>query len=373
VSKVVRTSSAVAAGVLAVSSWAVPAAFAAAATESASAGGYFSSTGVPDTGTDAGKPPNLTADADGVAPGHLAVAGGNGREQKVSFLRFDLLDLEFGSTITSARLTVPLAPDGDGNVNARPAPEKVRACPAGPEGFGGEDGAAIGDAPARLCDQASAPAEPSEDGKSYVFDLTAIAAGWADMNDGVALTVAEDASPFQVVFRPAEEATLSYEATPPADTSLPGGGAGTQPDFGNDTGSDGFAGGLGGGFDGGFDSGTDAGLGSGSFDDGGFGSVDSPVVSEGELPVPDGEATAAEPQVALSPAVPAGFGESLRPTASFWLGALLFAAVLALLSLIMGDPRLPAANARQSRLSQALQARDRGASRSGFGATPATF
>jgi hypothetical protein len=370
VSKVVRTSCAVAAGVLAVSSWAAPAAFAATATENASTGAYFSSTGVPDTGTDAGKPPNLTAEADGVAPGHLAVAGSNGEEQKVSFLRFDLLDLEFGSTITSARLTVPLAPSGDGNVHASPSPEKVRACPAGPEGFGGEDGAAIGVAPERLCDQASAPAEASEDGKSYVFDLTTIAAGWADMNDGVALTVAEDASPFQVVFRPAEEATLSYEATPPADASLPGGGSGAQPDFGGDTGSDDFAG----GFDGGFDSGTDAGLGGGSFDDdGGFGSVDSPVVSEGELPVPADEAPGTEPQVALSPAVPAGFGESLRPTASFWLGALLFAGVLALLSLIMGDPRLPAANARQSRLSQALQARERGASRSGFGTSPATF
>lgn len=372
-SKVVRTSAAVAAGVLAVSSWAVPAAFAATATENASTGAYFSSTGVPDTGTDAGKPPNLTAEADGVAPGHLAVAGSNGEEQKVSFLRFDLLDLEFGSTITSARLSVPVAPSGNGNVHARPAPEKVRACPAGPEGFGGEDGAAIGVAPERLCDQASAPAEASEDGKSYVFDLTAIAAGWADMNDGVALTVAEDASPFQVVFRPAEEATLSYEATPPAEGPLPGGNLGAQPDFGGDTGSDGFSGGLGGGFGDGFDSGSDAGLGGGSFDDGGFGSVDGPVVSEGELPAPADEAPGAEPQVALSPAVPAGFGESLRPTAAFWLGAVLFAAVLALLSLIMGDPRLPAANARQSRLSQALQARERGASRSGLGTRPATL
>ncbi|MEX2291325.1 MAG: hypothetical protein WD794_13495 [Mycobacteriales bacterium] len=360
-SKLVRASAVLAAAGLAVPLWAAPAASAATTTEPASAGGYFSAAGLPDTGTPAGKPPNVTAEADGVAPGNLAVAGGNGAEQKVSFLYFSLDALEPGAALTRAELTVPLVPaDGD-NVVVAADPAKVRACPAGPQGFGGEDGESITVAPERLCDQAQAPAELSADGASYVFDLTAIAALWATANDGVALTVAEGAesAAFQIVFASADQATLTYD-TPAQEGDLldpvvPG--PATTSEVGPvDAGS------------------ADLGGGGFSLDDGGgFGSADAPVV-DADVPVTAGqEPAAAGPQTAAAPTFPvAAISEPMRPTAVFWLGALLFGATLALLSLIMGDPRLPQAAARQSRLSSALQARERGTGRrAGLGMRPA--
>lgn len=348
-SKLRRGSAVLVAATLAVPLWGVPAASAATATEAASAAGYFSASGVPDTGTDAGKPPNVTAEVDGVAPGNLAVAGGNGAEQKVSFLFFGLDALEIGGEITKAELTVPLVPADNENVVVAADPVKVRACPAGPEGFGGEHGESIAVAPARLCDQAEAPATLSADGKSYVFDISSIAAMWSTANDGVALTTAEgaDSGPFQIVFAPGDQAMLAYESTPGLEDLGP-----TQPELGpttdfgtGDSGSSDFGGGFGG-----------EAL---PPSDGGFGAVDAPIVGEEPAPAAE-EPVAAGPEVAIAPTVPvSALSESLRPTLSFWLAALLLAAGLALLSLIMGDPRLPQAAQRQSRLSQALQAQQR--------------
>lgn len=352
-SKVLRACAVTVAAALAVPLWGVPAAVAATATETASASGYFSSTGVPDTGTDLGKPPNVTAETDGVTPGNLPVAASNGREQKVSFLRFDLLEFEPGGTITKAELTVPLAPEEDGDFELSADPAKVRACLSGPEGFGGEHGESLSVAPARLCDEAQAPAKLSADGKSYVFDISPIAARWAEMNDGLALTAAEGAAstPFQVVFAPHTEATLTYESQPPADLAPV---VDTPTDFGP--------------VDQGGSADLGAGFGGGSLDlgdSGGFGSVDAPVVTADE-PLPAAPAPAAEPEIAAAPvSQSAGVSEALRPTAAFWLGALLLGAGLVLLSLIMGDPRLPQATTRPSRLSQALQQRERGTSRAG--------
>lgn len=349
-SKLRRGSAVVLAAALAVPLWGVPAASAATSTEAASAAGYFSATGVPDTGTEAGKPPNLTAEADGVAPGNLAVAGGNGAEQKVSFLFFGLDGLEAGGQITKAELTVPLVPADSENVVIAADPVKVRACPAGPEGFGGEHGESLTVAPERLCEQAEVPATLSADGKSYVFDITSIAAMWSTANDGLALTTAEgaDSTPFQIVFAPGDQAMLAYDATPGLDEDLdltvPELDSGADFDTG-DSGTSDFGGGFGG------EALPPA--------DPGFGAVDAPVLSEepaaaAEEPVPAG------PEVAAAPTVPvSAMSESLRPTLSFWLGALLLAVGLALLSLIMGDPRLPQSAQRQSRLSQALQAQQR--------------
>jgi hypothetical protein len=361
VSKLRRGAAVVIAATLAVPLWGVPAASAATATEAASAAGYFSAAGVPDTGTDAGKPPNLTAEADGVAPGNLAVAGGNGAEQKVSFLFFGLDALEIGAEITKAELTVPLVPADSNNVVIAADPAKVRACPAGPEGFGGEHGESITVAPARLCDQAEAPATLSADGKSYVFDITSIAAMWTTANDGVALTTAEGAesTPFQIVFAPGDQAMLAYDATPGLEELAP-----TVPELGPST-----------DFDTGDSGTTDFGGGFGGEalppSDAGFGAVDAPILSE--EPAAAAEApVAADPEVAISQTVPVSvMSESLRPTVAFWLAALLLAAGLALLSLIMGDPRLPQATQRPSRLSQALQAQKAGR-RGGLGVRTVT-
>lgn len=336
-------------------------ALAAPVAEPGAADGYFSATGIPDTGTNAGKPPNVTADVDGVAPGNLAVAGGQGAEQKVSFLFFSLDALQPGGSITKAELSVPLVPSDDDNVVIAAAPAKVRACLAGPEGFGGEHGESLTVAPARLCDEAEAPAKLSADGKSYVFDVTPIAAMWAVANDGLALTSAAGASstPFQIVFGPGSAAQLTYEATAPLGAGplpeVPTTDVGTTP-----SGTAGLEGGFGGET-------------LPTVETGSLGSVEAPVVSSADVPAPAPQAAPAAP-VTLAPAA-AGvpLEESMRPTAAFWLGALLLAAALALLGLIMGDPRVPQATSRQSRLTQSLQARERGGAGSGsLGSRPAS-
>lgn len=371
----VRALAVTTAAALVVPLWAVPTASAAAKQEPAANGAYFSSTGAPDTGTDAGKLPPVTRPADGVAEGNLAVAARAGQTDKATYLRFDLADLEPGSTITKAQLRVPLA-EGDGNVVIAPAAVKVRACPAGPEGFSNEQGESLAVAPEALCDTASAAGADSADKKAYVFDITAIAAEWADMNDGVALVPAEgaDSTNFQVVFAGPEQAILTYEATPPADSPGTGFDAAPADDFAGPA-DDGAAVGGGTGDTGGS---FDAGFAEVPSDSGGFGAVDAPLIGAADVPaevpadVPVEDPVAAgDPSAETVATQNVAFSERTTPTAGFWLAGLLFAAVLALMSLIMGDPRLPQAGGRQSRLSQALAAQQAGRGRSSLGG-PAT-
>src|SRR5687768_4806093 len=110
VSKVLRTSAVVVAAFLAVPLWAVPA-HAELAKEPASMGAYFYRQGVtqPAGTPDSPQPiPNVTANADGVSPGNLAVAAQGGQEDKVSFLSFALAAAPLEGTIDSAVLSVPL-------------------------------------------------------------------------------------------------------------------------------------------------------------------------------------------------------------------------------------------------------------------------
>ncbi len=352
-SKVLRASSVVVAAALAVPLWAVPSAVAEEAAENATNGAYFYSAGIakPDEAPQA--PPNITGDqADGVAPGNLAVASqAGGQEDKVSFLGFDLAAVPLDATIDKAVLTVPLveaSPPSNVVVNA--APELVRACAAGDSGFFGEDGTSMTLAPERLCDQfSSEPATLSEDGKAYVFDITGLAATWLTANDGVALTVAEGvAQPFQVVFAPFAEASLalSFTALAPLEELPVDTGSGEVP--------------LAGGFD------TGGSL--PSFETGGFGTVDAPVVDTA-LPEPAPQAQAApEPAVAAPIQNVSAMTEApLTPSTSFWVGLLALVGIGALLSLILGDTRVtPAAAATsQSRLSKALQGRQTSAAARG--------
>ena len=353
-SRSIRAVAAFAVAALAVPLWATPA-LAESGSEGPSSAAYFNRAGIAKPDASPAAPPNLTAQADGVAPGNLAVAAQAGTEDKVSFLYFSLSNLEPGATITKAVLTVKTVPTSNANVTVNAAPEKVAACKINGSGFSSEDGEALSLAPERACGDFNA-AGTAGDG-AYVFDITGLAATWTEMNDGLALTRNPSGTDnFQVVFSP--DATLAYEYTPGAGDDLTGGDTGTAT-TGGDTGTTAFDSGDSGSAPiGGFDSGSSG----GGFDTGGgFGAVDSPVVG-GELPAGPAPETAEagdEPVLAVQSAS-SGPIEVLTPTGGFWVAVLVLAAVLAFLSLVMGDPRTPAAaaaTARPSRLTQALQSR----------------
>lgn len=366
-SKARRAGAVVVAAGLAVPLWAVPSASAATSSEPAATGAYFYSAGIDKPEESPTQPPNVTGDrTDMVAPEHLAVAVRvPNRVDKMSFLSFDLTSVPFDATITSAVISVPLAPDGDGNMSQSPAAAKVRACAAGDEGFNGEDGASFAQAPSVKCDAFMAPAKDSADKKSYTFDVSALAASWlTDANNGLALTAADGAtsSPFQVVFQPFAKASIALTFTAPPteiDTTVV---TPVVPDTGStDVGGGGFA-----SDPGTFDSGS---VDSGSVDTAPapeFGVAESPVIDTA-VPEPEVGAPAAAPvtagaaPVAVTNVASSRPSEVLNPTTGAWLGALLFAGLLALLSLIMGDAKVPARTASQTRLSQALQARERAA------------
>lgn len=369
--KVLRGAAVVVAAGLTVPLWAVPSATAAVVQEPASIGAYFYSAGIDKPEQSPTQPPNLTGDAtDGVPPGHLAVAvRAPNQTDKMSFLFFDLAGVPFDATINKAAITVPLAeptpPATDPRqavVQRAPAPEKVRVCAAGPEGFNGEDGASFAAAPAVETETfCSEPGKATADGKAYTFEISALAAIWMSAaNNGLALVPAEEAmgSAFQVVFQPSESATIAADFTaPPVE------------DFGTDFGtvtttpptSESFTTTTGGSFD------------TGSLDTGssGFGTVEAPSVDTA-LPEPAAmEAPAPAPDVA--PATPVrnvalGTDIPLTPSPAFWLGLLALAGLLAFLGLILGDARVPApAAGSQTRLSRALQDRQRGAAARGPG------
>ena len=320
-----------------------PAQAAETTTLTASAQGYFNASAVDKPEEAPAPPPNVATAVDGVDEGNLAVAAKGGTEDKVSAVLFDLSSLEPGTIITKATFTLPLA-EGGNNLNLSPAPVKVRACAAGDSGFGGEDGVAIALAPERLCDAFQAPAKASPDAKSYVFDITTLAATWVDgANDGLTLTASEgaDSTNFQVVFQPATTVgKLQVEYTAPVETEVdevdvPDVGTGTAVEPGGFTG----------------------GVAPAPPVDGGFGAVSPPVVPEAPAPAP---ATAPVAPAATPIAATPVSLETLRPTTAFWLGGILLAAVLVLLSLIMGDATVPQATAKPSRLAKALAERQRG-------------
>jgi hypothetical protein len=355
------------AAALTVPVWTLPAAAATGTGQEAAAyGAYFNSAGIRKPDQSPIAPPNVTNNADGVAPGKLAVAARANMDDKISFLYFQLADLPPGATITKAVLTVPTVPPDEHNVSFSAEPAKVRACPAGPEGFFGEDGASIQDAPSVKCDKAKAVAKPSPDGKAYVFDIASIAETWATSNDGVALVPNEGAktTPFQIVFDSADKATLVYEYTAP-DQSPTGSTGSTAGTGSTDTGT------IGSTSTGAGTTSSDAGTlpaGTATADVGGAGTADTSALSA--LPAAPAPAVAnPAPQVANDR--PLGTRrtarnaalEVLRPPPAFWAAALLLAGGLVLLGLILGDRRAPAlsASATPSRLSRALADRQRSA------------
>lgn len=321
--------------------FAVPAAHADSALLVPSNSGYFFAAGVDKPDASPAAPPNLGTDVDGVAAGHLAVAAKGGKEEKVSFLYFDVFNLPAGAVVDKAvvrMVLVPNAPPTD--ISFQAAPANVIACMAGDQGFNGDDAVGLAKAPSRLCDKFKAPAKLSSDGKSYEFDITGLASTWIDgANDGVAFTAADTApsSNFQVVFDAAPTASMdvSYTAPPaetPVDTpvtTVPGGSVGgvvTPPDAGG-----GFA--------------PQPSTGFGQVPD----AVVPPTTDTGLPPVTTPGQAPARKVAALS--------TSMRPTNTFWLGGLALLIALAVISLVCGDPRVAAGRQQNSRLSKALSAR----------------
>jgi hypothetical protein len=366
VRKTSRALAVVCAAAMVVPVWSVPAgAQATTASETGSSYAYYSRTGTRQPDAFPAQTPNLISDSmlDGVSPGNLGVAAEARQESKVSFVFFSLSSIPFGSKITRATMTLPLAPESTNDRRMNAKPTNVRACAPDDTGFGGQDGAPLNPAPdptnrglgfegapARKCDVFSSTATATPDGKAYVFDLTALAATWDVANDGVALTTTPDGDQtFQVVFLP--EATLDFEfVAPPEEAPVEETPADVTFDVGAGTGDASL---------GGFDSSG------GTVDSGSFGSTTSPGFDSGSAPLTAGELPAAEapvtaggPAVAARPAAQAGPIEMLGLTPAFFLGGLLLAGALLLLGLVMGDNRAPlaAAASRPTRLSRALSA-----------------
>lgn len=310
-------------------------------------GAYFYSAGVDKPDASPAAPPNVTADADGVSPGNLAVASKAGDEDKVSFLYFDLFALPEGASVTKAVVTMKLVPQGPTDLSAQATAEKVVACQAGDKGFSNDDGAGLAtNAPERKCADFMAKGTATKDGLGYQWDVTGLATTWvAGANDGLAFTRADNApsSSFQVVFGPASTASLALEYSVPVaeepavvpppvvDPPVPGVGVPVV---------------------------------------GGF----APVPGSGFVPVPDtggGVPTAPGPLVNETPgavtpvqAAPrttdvAAITPSLRPSTGFWLAGVALAVALALLSLVLGDNRVATTAGSRSRLSLALDGQRR--------------
>lgn len=303
--------------------------------------GYFYAGGVDKPEQSPAPPPNLGNETDGVAPTHLAVASKGGTEDKVSFLYFELFELPPDAVIDKAVVSLVLVPNNPPtDITYQAAPANVVACKAGDEGFAGDEGVGIANAPARQCDKFKAPAAASADGKSYSFDITGLASTWmTDANDGVAFTRSDTAptANFQIVFDAAPTATLALSYTVPGGTDEVDPGTFIPPVV--DPGFTAPPPDTGGGFapapqTGGFDPGTAP--------------VQPPAVTP-PVTEPTGGVPTQTTNVALT--------GSMRPTNVFWLAGLALIAALALISLIFGDPRVPAGQQSDTRLSRALSAR----------------
>lgn len=199
----------------------MPSALADTTTEAGAASAYYSSTtpakddALP---TDPG-PQFVALNTDRVRAGNLAVAQAvpdSETSDKESFIRFDLTTVPMDATIDSAVVTVPLQADDADNQNVAAAPEKVKACATGPEGFAdGIDAGAYDEKPTVDCDRLNVVAKATSDGTAYTFDVTPLAKTWlTDLNDGIALVPAKNDQPFQVVFQPGSKATIAVSYTP---------------------------------------------------------------------------------------------------------------------------------------------------------------
>lgn len=340
--------------------------------ETASIGAYYlaSNPGVVGTGSPIGgqKAPDNAKNADNVAQDDLAVAVvAPGQADKFSALMWDLIDLAPGAQVSKATLVMPFSTKTSESRSTDKAPANVVACLAGPEGFGDADGEPVADSPsAEACKEGATPppAAPaaSADGTALEFDVTAIAQAWTEGNTGLLLypSAVGFGKPFQTVFGDKSTArlTVAYTAAPEEDLPVDDEELSVSLDdvaAGSDTSS--FDSGApvdaGSGFDSSASSSFDAGTGSASLDVGTALPLDAPVTAE--EPAVAAAATAAAPI--------ARTGSSLSPMsfdAVTWIGLVLGAGLLTVVSLALGAPATAPGSGPPARLggvASALAAR----------------
>jgi hypothetical protein len=187
----------------------------------------------------------------------------------------------------------------------------------------------------------------------YTFTISGIAATWADQNLGVALVNSpqNDNTPYQVVFDP-KTVKSTMDVLAPIKTPTSGRGTGS----------------------GGGGTGTTGGSGSGSTGSPAGGSGPTTVVAApppGPLNLPPAAHIHAPPPAAQTPqvapstpsqpaAAPAAAVAATpsMPPLGFWLGAAALVVLIAFVSLVLGDPAVPVANATTTKLGRVLAERE---------------
>lgn len=213
-SRTARVLAVSAAAGLAVPLWAAPAS-AATLAETASVGAYYLATNPGNVEGPLGgqRAPDNAKSVDGVAEDDLAVSvAAPGQVDKKSALLWDLVDLAPGATVEKASVVLPLSTQ-QGSTQRNANPVFVKACLAGPEGFGDADGEPFSDAPTDACADGEVVGAPAEGGKAVEFDITAIAQKWTEANSGLLLIPAQTTQPFQVVFADKSQARLTVAFT----------------------------------------------------------------------------------------------------------------------------------------------------------------
>lgn len=280
--------------------------------------------------------PAPATEPSGVPDGDLAVAhtSNDGSSSKMAALAFDIGTLTPGSIVNSFTFSVTLDNSPQAVNSGASSPPVVACLPTRlwPAEMGGD----YTDEPAVDC---STKVKPKVDGNTYTFDITSIAQRWVDdQNLGVALVNDPDntQTPFQVAFTGAKTVKATMSATPAAPvtsattptTGSTGGGA-TGSTIGNDT-----------------SSGANGPPPSGS------------VPPSTSLTTSSGAGQA--PQVApvttkqLAPVAKVSAASS-APSRGFWIGAAAFAALILLLSLVLGDQPRPVSVGGGSRLDRVLR------------------
>jgi hypothetical protein len=257
------------------------------------------------------------------------------KPEKETYLSWDIYSfVEPGAIIDSFVITLPLDANGESNRVTKPdaQPELVACKPAA--GFGAASGDAFAAKPADDC--ADVVFGSFDAAKSaYVFDISTYAQDWVDGdNFGIAIRPKLDETvPFQLQFAEQAKLVADWSYTNPAAE---------EPVFEPEP------------FvpeappvDGGF---------SGGVDTGGFvpqpQPQPQPVAPKPVVPIQ-------EPRpVQRAAAVP--FVESSTPTWQFWAAAMAGVVLLGVVSLILGDDRVPVADAAgSSRLDSVLRSRQR--------------
>lgn len=317
--------------------------------ETASVAAYYlaSNPGVVETPAGPQRAPGEAKNADGVAQDDLAVAvvaAGSGQPDKFSALLWDLLDLGPGAQVSKATLVMPFSTKESESRSTSKDPANIVACLAGPEGFGDADGETTKDAPtAEACKEGATPAPvvgtAIDGGKALEFDITPIAQAWTENNTGLLLypSKAGLGKPFQTVFgdKSLARLTVAYVAAPEEELPVDDAELSVTSDDVAAADSGGFDAGVpldaGSSFDSSATSSFDAGAGSASLDAGTALPLDAPLSAEEP-------AVAAAPETAAAIERTGSSGSPMGLDAATWVGLVLGAGLLTVVSLALGAP-----------------------------------